>query len=164
MGTSSSAAELAGKLGNFAGQINGANREGVREAAIVGKAILIGELPTRKLRNVGKSGAKLGATFTNPTSSTNPQSILKYTGPVHFLKGTRRHLIGPKGWRRGRAASNRGLKFTGGDGEIRRGVVEHPGTGGNSSFSWESAWAKVAAQAPKQIQMAQHRALLKFFG
>lgn len=161
MGTSSTPGQLAAKMEAAAlGVLDGA-REGVREAAIVGKAIFEAELPARRLSRVGRRGAKVGARFENPTSMKNPQAILKYVGPVHWLNsGTSKHLIGPKGWRRGRASGR--LKFTGGDGEIRAGVVEHPGTDGREFFP--GAVKKVAAAAPKQIKAAQHRALLKVFG
>lgn len=163
MGTSSSAAQLASKIGRYAADVNDANREGVREAGIVAKAIFIESLPTRRLANLGKSGGRLGATFTQPTAGSNPSTTVRYTGAAHLQNtGAARHLIGPKGWRRGRNARNGGLKFTGGDGEIRRGVVMHPGTRGQAFAP--NAKRKAIAAAPKQIQMAQRRALLKVFG
>ena len=164
MGTSGSPAELAGKLGAAARGIENGTREGVREAAIVGKAIFLQSLPTRKMGNVGRSGARLGARFEAPTSNTNPTAVVKYVGPVHLLNtGAGPHLIGPKGWRRGRA-SNRALKFTGGDGGIRRGVVLHPGTRRTRREFFPGAVDRVVAAAPKQIQIAERKALTRVFG
>lgn len=161
MGSSASPAELAGKLEAAARGIEDGAREGVREAAIVAKGIFESALPARSMSGVGRSGARLGARFTNPTSTTNPTSIVRYVGPVHLLNtGTRRHLIGPKGWRRGRAAGR--LKFTGGDGQVRTGVVEHPGVRGQRFFP--NVVDRVQAAAPEQIKAAQRRALLKVFG
>lgn len=165
MGASSTPAELAGKLAAAARGIENGTREGVREAAIVGKAIFEQSLPTRKMGNVGRSGARLGARFEAPTSNTNPTAVVKYTGPVHLLNtGARPHLIGPKGWRRSRGGSSRALKFTGGDGGIRRGVVMHPGTKGSRREFFPAAVKRVVAAAPKQIQMAERRALTRVFG
>lgn len=161
MGTSSSAAELAAKFGRAAAGLDDSTREGVREAAIVAKGIMESSLPTRRMRNVGRSGARLGARFTAPKGQP-PYSLVSYTGPVHLLNnGTGRHLIGPKGWRRGRGGKR--LKFTGGDGGIRSGVVLHPGTKGSTREFFPSAARKVAAVAPRQIEMATTRALLKVF-
>lgn len=160
MGTSSSAAELAGKFAKAAVALDDSQREGVREAGIVAKAIFITELPTRRMGNVGRSGAKLGARFTQPKGSP-PFTVVSFTGPVHMLNNKiARHLIGPKGWRRARGAKGR-LKFTGGDGEIRSGVVEHPGVPGKKFAP--NAMRKAAAAAPKQIEMATGRALRKVF-
>ncbi len=160
MGTSSSAAQLAAKFGQAAVALSDAEREGVREAGIVAKAIFIAELPTRRMSGVGRSGAKLGARFTQPKGSP-PYTVVSFTGPVHLLNNRiGRHLIGPKGWRRARGAKGR-LKFTGGDGEIRSGVVLHPGVAGKK-FAPNAA-RKAAAAAPKQIEMATGRALRKVF-
>ena len=161
VGTSSSAAQLASKFGQAAKSLEYSTRDGVREAGMVGKAIFIDSLPTRKMSNVGR-GAKLGAGFTSPKSTTNPQTIVSYRGPVHLLNtGASRHLIGPKGWRRGGGQGR--LKFTGGDGQIRSGVVMHPGTRGTSRKFAPAAMRKVIEVAPRQIEMATSRALRKVF-
>ncbi len=160
MGTSSSAAELAGKFGRAAVALKDAQREGVREAGIVSKAIFIESLPTRTMSGVGRRGARVGARFTQPKGSP-PFTVVSYTGPVHMLNNrVGRHLIGPKGWRRARGAKGR-LKFTAGDGGIRSGVVEHPGVPGKKFAP--DAMRKAAEAAPRQIEMATSRALRKVF-
>lgn len=127
---------------------------------MVGKAIFIQSLPTRKMSNVGR-GAKLGAGFTSPKSTTNPQTIVSYRGPVHLLNtGAGPHTISPKG-RRGRGQGR--LKFTGGDGGIVSGSVKHPGTKGSARKFAPGAMRKVIEVAPKQIEMATSRALRKVF-
>jgi hypothetical protein len=173
VGTSSSVAELVGKLGQAARELEDAPREGVREAAIVGKAIMESALPTKKLTNYGRNGRKMGARFTAPKGDP-PYSVLDYYGPVQLVNtGARPHLIGPKGgqlgtsqlggnrWRAGRKAGK--LKFTGGDGGIRSGIVYHPGTKGSAREFFPNAKRKVVAAAPKQIEMATGRALRKVF-
>lgn len=160
MGTSANAGQLAAKFGRAAEALRDAEREGVREAGIVAKGIFISGLPTRRMGNVGRSGAKLGARFTQPRGNP-PYTVVSFTGPVHMLNNRiARHLIGPKGWRRARGAKGR-LKFTAGDGGIRSGVVEHPGVAGKKFAP--NVMRKAAAAAPRQIQMATGRALRKVF-
>lgn len=170
MGTSTSAAQLAAKLGQAARSLEYSTMDGVREAGMVGKQIFEASLPTRRMANVGK-GAKLGARFTRPTSKTNPQTIVSYTGPVHLLNtGAGPHMIYPRGAFRGvpfkktrkRTAGGR-LKLTGGDGGFVSGPVKHPGTKGSARKFAPGAMRKVAAAAPKQIEMATARALRKVF-
>lgn len=159
MGTSTSAGQLAAKFGRAAEALRDADREGVREAGLVAKGIFIDSLPSRRMSGVGRSGARLGARFTQPRGNP-PYTVVSYTGPVHMLNNrVSRHLIGPKGWRRGRAVGR--LKFTGGDGQIRSGVVEHPGVAGKKFAP--NAMRKAAAAAPRQIEMATGRALRKVF-
>ena len=163
MGSSASPAELAGKLSQAASALDDSTREGVREAAIVGKAIMIAGLPTRRMANVGRSGARLGARFDGPKGDP-PYAVLSYNGPVHLLhSGARPHMIGPKGWRRGRGSTG-ALKFTGGDGGIRRGVVMHPGTKGSRRDFFGETVARVREAAPEQMKAAARRSLMSVFG
>ena len=163
MGTSSSAAQLASKLGRAARGIEGATRDGVREAGIVSKAIFVESLPTRSMSGAGRrGGVKLGATFRNPSSKTNPTTIVKYTGPVHLLNNaTKRHVIGGRGLRvakSGRKLSGKkALAFNG----VVRGSVNHPGTKGQKFAG--AAIRKAAAASAAQVRMAEVRALRRVF-
>lgn len=161
MGSSSSAAQLAAKFGRAAKSLKDAESEGVRDAGIVAKAIFVESLPTRTMSGVGRSGARVGARFSQPKGDP-PYTVVQYTGPVHMLNNrVRRHLIGPKGWRRARGTKGK-LKFTGGDDGIRSGVVEHPGVAGRKFAP--DAMRKAAAMAPRQVEMATSRALRRVFG
>lgn len=169
MGSSSSAGELAAKLRAAGRGLEHATREGVREAAIAGKAIfeaeLVGAVGGRRLSGVGRSGAKLGARFTNPTSTSNPTAIVMYTGPAHLANsGTRPHEIGPRGRRRGKSGrrlkGGQGMVFP--DGGVRSEPVQHPGTAGKNFFP--DARDRVAAAAPGIIRRAESRELRRVFG
>ena len=169
MGSSASASVLAAKLRSAGNGLQGATREGVREAAIAAKAIfeaeMVGKVGGRRLSGVGRAGAKLGVRFTNPTSNANPTSIVMYTGPAHLANsGTRRHQIRARGTRVGK--SGRRLKGGGGmvfpDGEVRPGPVDHPGTPGKDFF--DPATKKVSAVVPGFIARAESRELRRVFG
>ena len=167
MGTSSSASELAGKLALAGERIQGSTREGVREGAIAAKAIfeaeLFGAVGSRRMSGVGRSGARVGVRFTNPTSDVNPTSIVRYVGPVHLANsGTKPHWIAPKntnafGRSRGKGAF--ALWFP--DGEVRAFPVFHPGTAGKQFYP--KARDRAAEVVPKVIARAEHRALLSAF-
>ena len=129
------------------------------------KAIFIESLPTRHMSGVGRSGgAKIGARFTEPKSTSNPQSIVKYTGPVHLLNNaTKAHLIGPRGKRVGKSgrqlSGKKALAFNSSD--VRFGPVKHPGTKGEKFAG--AAIRKAVAASARQIRMAQVRALRRVF-
>lgn len=168
MGASGSASELAGKLTAAGERIQGTTREGVREAAIAAKAIfeqqLIGAIGGRRMSGVGRSGARVGVRFTNPTSNVNPTSIVRYTGPVHLVNtGTRPHWIAPRnnnsfGRSRGKGAF--ALYFP--DGEVRGFPVFHPGSAGKNFFP--RARDSASEVVPQVIARAERRALVSVFG
>ncbi len=168
MGTSGSAGQLAVKLRAAGKGVERATLEGVREAAIAGKAIfeaeLVGAVGGRRLSGVGRKGAKVGARFTNPTSTVNPTAIVMYTGPVHLVNsGNRPHWIAPRnanhfGNSRGKGAH--ALYFP--DGEVRGFAVFHPGTAGKEFYP--TARERLQAAAPAIMQRAENRELRKVFG
>lgn len=162
MGTSTSVNQFAAKFTKGARAVEGAQRDGVNEAALIGKEIFLANLPARTMRNVGR-GAKLGARFNAATSTSNPSALLYYTGPAHLLNNPiRPHQILPRGATRtagGRA--RRGAKALVIGGNVVA-YANHPGTSGKHFF--EKAMPQVAKAAPKAIADGQHRALMRVFG
>jgi hypothetical protein len=107
MGSSRSAAELAGKFGRLAAEVPRANRDAVNASAFLGKQIMEQGAARAGLRKGGRlAGAKWGARY-DIKGADNPTALLRYTGPVHWaFFGTRPHIIGARrratraAWRR----------------------------------------------------------------
>lgn len=166
MGTSSSVAQLERKLSTAGVKIKGATREGVREAAWAGKRIfeaeLVGAVGGKRLSGVGKSGARVGARFTEPSFDASPTSILSFTGPVHLASsGTRPHWIAPRNSAFGRGGRNGAFALYFPDGEVRAFPVFHPGTPGKNFAP--RAMDRVREIAPQVMARAERRALASVF-
>lgn len=110
MGTSRSAAELAGKFANLAAEVPGANKEAVSRSALLGKDIMIQGAVQAGLRRGGKlpaHGTKAWNARYDIKGTGNPTALLRYVGPVHWaFGGTSPHIIGARrygtrtSWRR----------------------------------------------------------------
>lgn len=140
MGVSRSPAELAAKLESFGKvHLSAAQREGVRKGALLVTTAVRRELaravPSGRLRNVGKRGARVSVGFDAPKSLSNPVALVRMRGPAHLVENpTAPHRIAPR--KRGaralrnaaargeRSTNRRALRFP--DGEMRA-SVQHPG-------------------------------------
>lgn len=146
MGTSTSAAQLAGKLNRAGAALTSETTTSVAEAALAGKGIFLANLPARRMRNVGRSGARLGARY-DLKPGTTAGAFLYYTGPVHLLNNpTSAHRIEPRGRTRtksGRARSGAKAILPGGD---PRAYANHPGTSGRNFFPKAVQETKQAAK------------------
>jgi hypothetical protein len=86
--------------------------------------------PSRRLRGVGRKGARIGARF-DVKGKRNPAGIVKAFGPLHLIeRATDPHDITPKR-HRGRRGSARALKVAG----VFRSKARHPGTTGKFPFA-----------------------------
>jgi len=169
MGTSASAAQLASKLQRAAKAIPDASAAGVNRVALEGKAIFLANMGTRRIRNLGKNGAKVGARYTAAKSEVNPTALLFYTGPAHILNNpTKAHPIYPRGARvrdeggaitkRRRSGGAKGLTLPGDNVRL---YVNHPGTSGKRFF--EKSVPQVARAQGRQHRAAIGAELRKIF-
>lgn len=115
-------------LRQSAENVEKAHKKAVGDAANVAKKAVLSELDKvtsgRKLRNVGKSGGKLGVKY---SLSGDKRAKVKATGPWQIIeRDTKSHRINRKG-----ANKKRALKLP--DGGYRR-SVPHPGTKGKHPF------------------------------
>ena len=136
MGTSRNPAELAGKFGRLIGDLERGDltREAVEAAAVEYKQA--GLLAYRratggdlKLSGVGRSGARLGVRYSEPTGTTNVATVVRVTGPAHLIDhATKPHRI-PR--ERGRRARRRVVVIPG---VGVRAYANHPGKPANPTF------------------------------
>jgi len=177
VGTSTSAAQFAGKLRKAAVVVQDQTRDGVNETARVGVMIFQSSLPASSLRNMG--GAKLGAYMKPAKSTSNPEALVGYSGPVHILNNDiDPHAIYPRGLRVRDSSgeigrTNQGRRLTAGrrkgtakgltlpGGNVRL-YANHPGTTGKRFFE---LIAKPGVQRAhgRVHQMGMSRALRKVF-
>jgi hypothetical protein len=160
--------QASSRLTKLAAEIRGAERHAVNAAALEMKRAVDREIgrvaPRRRMRNVGKRGARVGVRY-DIKGTRNPTALIRATGPLHLLeRKTQPHTIYVRAARaRGRGSSrlNTGRRLAqvfGGrgaygwgaltmpDGQYRR-VVSHPGTSG------KRPWAKgVAAGRPRALK------------
>lgn len=147
-----SAADLAHKFERAANTLPKAAREGVFSASLAAKDVFIaaagtaGLTPGRKMRGVGKSGARWSVGF-DVKGSVTPTSLIRFRGPVHLVEGdTKAHEIKA---RRVKALSLPHGAFA---------AVEHPGTKGKHFF--DPAKQQVIHQTPPIVAAAQRRSLI----
>lgn len=151
MGTSTSVGEFVGKMHAAGRAVGDAPSAGVREAAMVGKAILLTNLPSRTMRNVGR-GARLNARFDFRGAGATATALLRYTGPAHLLNNaTSPHEIAPR--------RKQALAFP--DGGVRSQAVDHPGTAGKQFF--QRSKPQVSAAFRTAMTHGTSRALARVF-
>lgn len=95
---SSSAADLARRLERSGTAIGRAPRTGVEKACLAGKGVMLSALTSavggRRLRGVGRAGARVGVRYQVIGAVSNATGILQYTGPVHLVNNpTSAHQI-----------------------------------------------------------------------
>jgi hypothetical protein len=134
--TTNNVAQLSAKLAKLGDACGKASKVAVSAGALRAKKVIEAErakaVPSGRLRNVGKSGGKLGVRYTLIGGDLKPVAIVRATGPWQIIEGdTKRHTIGPKGTRRRAASGRRAVRMP--DGSFRRTVV-HPGTKGKHPF------------------------------
>lgn len=147
-----SASQLASTMSRVAEAVRKSQMEAARLASAELKASVLAVSPAR-LRNVGKSGAKLGVS-TSVTGGATPTATGKATGPWPIIENdTPQHLIGigKSGRKRARVTISNGAAIGGylhaaGYNHPVRGPIVHPGTKGKQLFH-----KGVAAGTPKAI-------------
>jgi hypothetical protein len=143
---------LAGRLQQFAAEIEGVTRRGVNESALLVTTSVAAFLGGRSihLSGVGSSGAKVAVRY-DIKGSRNPTAVVYMTGPAQLVeRDTRAHTI--LGRSVGRGAKGRGARqankqalydalfgsSAGGRmrvaGDWRTGPFRHPGTTGKHPF------------------------------
>lgn len=183
MGTSTSWAQLEGKLSRFAVAVGDIPRTKVDEAGRVAKGIIESRTPNR-LRNVGKSGAKLSVGLEVNGRGEMASARVFAKGPWQLIeRSTRPHLIIPKGARglgAGRTAKIRnassllevaprlsGLKIGFGRGAVLKvgdgfaAYAKHPGTRGK--HPWADASGPAALAAARVMESSVEAVMRRIF-
>ncbi len=138
--------EVAARMNKVADATKKGTRATVVAAAMKSKVIISSGAPAR-LRNVGKSGGKLGVRYTISGGDLNPSAKLRATGPWPIIESDiGPHRIGPKK-RRGGARSGRGGGVSTPGGVFRS--VHHPGTKGK--HPWAKGVEKAEPVAAKEM-------------
>lgn len=172
MGTSRTVNQFARKIeGGGTQAVTEAVRKGVMDSALAGKGIFLANMGTRRLRNVGKGGAKVGARYdAGATSPSTAAARLYYTGPAHLINNdTKAHSVYPRGaqvrdgdtgkvTKRRRKGGAQGLRFP--DGGIRV-HANHPGTTGKKFF--ERSVPQVEASRRRIMRAALAKAMRSAF-
>lgn len=133
------------RLRKIAAEVEKAQRSAVSHAALEAKTAHLDALrrvvPSARLRNVGKSGARLGVRY-DIKGTQNPTALVRATGPWHLIENPiKAHEIRPRRRRGGRRA------VLTPDGP--RAVVQHPGVR-NPKRPWQSG-RPVAEERVKRI-------------
>lgn len=187
MGTSRNAAQLVGKIDQFAQAVPAANRKATLQAAMVVKKSTLDRMRVAsggdlKLSGVGKKGARIGVRY-DINGQVSANALVKATGPVQLVENrTHAHVIGPKGVKGGKRLKNGTRNRTGmsqrqraideGTAVYKRGQVlffggrfsayaYHPGTAGK--HPWAKGIKEATPKTPKVYQDAYHRALTEAF-
>lgn len=153
MGSSRSPAELASKLRNAGGAIDGAAKDGVAKAALMVKTNVVAEMRgVTRLRGVGKRGAKVGVRY-DIKGTGNPTALIRMTGPAQLLeRDTRPHEIKPRGKKK--AINIPGIG--------PRASAHHPGTKGK--HPWARGLARSLPKVGEVMRREQAESLRRFFG
>lgn len=159
MGTSSSAAEFAGKINRFAGEVSKLPRDTAYSNARIGKATLGAAVQTMapggRLSGVGRRGARVGVGY-----NVYGDGVVQVSarGPVWLVENpTSAHDVAPKK-RRGK-----GALYGPGYDHPYRGTVHVSGTRGK--HAWEHARDQVLPPLLKaNISRQMHQTALKAFG
>lgn len=147
--------QFAKRLQKIEREIKGASRAAVDAAAFEMKKAVDAEIvrvaPSRRLRGVGRRGARIGVRY-DLKGTKNPTAVVRAFGPLHLIeRKTGGHMIAPR--RRGR-----GLVLK--DGQVRR-AVHHPGTRGR--FPFKKGVERGQPHALKKLIKAHEDALKRGF-
>jgi hypothetical protein len=128
--------QLSVKTGKMATELTRSKRSAINAGSLALKRSIETRLPqSRRLRGVGKRGARVGVRYDIRDAGQRATSVVRATGPLHLLeRDTKPHVIEPKS--KGRAANRRqragAVRLV--DGSFRR-RVPHPGTTGQKPFA-----------------------------
>lgn len=150
------ARQLAAKFEKASSDLKAAPRNGVFQAALVGKALFVAEAGAKGLAPTSRIARGRWSVGFDIKGTTNPTALVKFRGPVHLVNNpTKAHEITPRGRRRG---AKRALATP--HGVFAR--VQHPGTRGKRFF--ESGRPKVRKAASEVFERTTRVALTKNFG
>lgn len=140
--------QAAARLNRLAVEIEQAGRKAVSKGALDAKNALLASLDNaasgRRLRNVGKSGAKLGVRY-DVKGTSNPTALVRATGPWHLIENpSKPHTITPR--KRG------GFKAIGTPFGPRR-SVQHPGVR-TPKRPWKRGLPNAEAKTRKAVRDA----------
>jgi hypothetical protein len=153
LGTSRSWGELAGKMQRAAVGVADVPREATGRASLVAKRALEAAAPKR-LRGVGKKGAKLGVRYNVGNYPSGAQSLIYATGPWQLIEAdTRPHRIPRQRGRRRRYVVIPGVGV--------RASAQHPGTKGK--HPWEKTTTALRPVLPRIYEAEVVSAFRKVF-
>lgn len=137
-------------LNQSASNLKAAHRTAITAGAMEAKKIFLDEADKvssgGRLRNVGRSGAKLGVGFEISTAGSGARAVVKARGPWQLVeRGNKPHAIHP---RKKRALSYGGRAYA---------RVRHPGTKGKRP--WEKGQAKAGPKVSKILSTRYIRAV-----
>lgn len=140
--------QAATRIRKISTEVQKANRTAVNQAALAAKSALLdslrNEVPSGRLRNVGRSGAKLGVRY-DVRGTSNASALVRATGPWQLVeKPIKPHEIRPRG--RG-SKRKRALATPWGP----RASVDHPGVR-NPKKPWAKGQRRAEQQARKVIE------------
>lgn len=164
MGTSTSTAQLVGKIDRYAKSFGKANRAGVSAAALRYKEQALRNLDAdtggdRRMSNFRSGRVKMGAGY-RLYGYEDAKAVLKprpYGVWALLDGGSAPHRIAPKGRGRRVADRRKALKF----GTGYAAYADHPGSTGKRTFRNVPRQAEPAAK--RSFQRSHHQALLDVF-
>lgn len=144
------AAIAASRLQKMAKEFERAQRVAVERGSFEAKTVLLNELDRvtsgRKLRNVGKSGAKLNVRY-DVKGQRNPTGLLRAVGPWHLIENPiKPHDISP---RKRRGKGKKAVVTPAGP----RAKVRHPGVR-NPKKPWSKGIEKAKPKVRREIDRA----------
>lgn len=152
MGTSSSPAELAGKLASLANDLAD-TRIPLNAAALAAKGAFLASAAGAVGRKPQGKRKAIGARYDIKGSGPHAVAVVYYTGPAHLLLNpTRPHRIEPRRPRGSRTRRRRGARALTVGANVRA-WANHPGTAGKDPGA-RKAKAAAAKVAPKAYARA----------
>lgn len=149
---SSPSAQVARRMSKLAREVREAEKTAVNRASLEAKTVHLAELhkvvPSGRLRNVGRSGTRLGVRY-DVKGATNPTALLRATGPWHLVENPiQAHTIKVRTRRRGGVRA-KALATPYGP----RMSVQHPGVN-RTSGPWKRGAQKARPLVVKRVQGA----------
>ena len=180
MGTSTSSAQLVGKIRRFGTEFESLNAASVAAAAQAVKDVTEPKVRRAtggdgRLSGVGRNGARIGVRY-DVKGTVNATALVKATGPAHLVESdTKPHVVasryGPKRTRRARSSMVAAGK-TVGAGWDRRAVISFGGVtvryavesgGSKGRHPYRDGFAAGSKMAPKAYASRQRQAFVKVF-
>jgi hypothetical protein len=150
-----SAADVAKRMQQVGEAARKAQNISVTRAAMAMKVVhlagLAQDVPSGRLRNVGKGGAKVGVRYKLHGTSASPTAIVEATGPWQIINNPAvAHVIVPK--------KKKALHF---GSSLFRASVQHPGHRGKQT--WQRAEPAAAEAGTKQLNSTMVNAVQQAF-